>query len=77
MNWAALVVMAVGVFLMLDAFLAFLFGRRYISLGLSYAPEWYRRFILRLLKLPRGQLLLLELAEFSMGLALFLLAERL
>ncbi len=66
----------VGLFMMLDAALAFLFGRRYIALGLTYAPQWYRRFILRLLELPRGQLLLLELAEFSLGMALLLLARR-
>ncbi len=64
----------VGVFLILDAALAFLLGRRYIALGLSYAPQWYRRFILRLLELPRRQLLLLELAEFSLGMVLLLLA---
>ncbi len=63
-----------GVFLILDAALAFLFGRRYIALGLSYAPQWYRRFILLLLELPRGQLLVLELAEFSLGMVLLLLA---
>ena len=66
----------VGLFMMLDAALAFLLGRRYIALGLTYAPQWYRRFILRLLELPRGQLLLLELAEFSLGMALLLLARR-
>ncbi len=64
----------VGLFMMLDAALAFLFGRRYIALGLGRAPGFYRRFILRLLELPRGQLLLVELAEFSLGLALLLLA---
>ena len=67
----------VGVFLMLDAFLAFLFGRRYITLGHSRAPQWYRRFILRLLELPRSRLLVLELAEFSLGALLFLLARKL
>ncbi len=66
-----------GLFMILDALLAFLLGRRYIALGLSYAPQWYRRFILRLLELPRGRLLLVELAEFSLGLALLLLASRL
>ena len=72
-----LITVLAGVFLILDAFLAFLFGRRYIALGLGRAPGFYRRFILRLLELPRGQLLLLELAEFSLGLALLLLAGRL
>ena len=75
MNLMALALKAVGVFLMLDAALAFLFGRRYIALGLGRAPQWYRRFILRLLELPRGQLLLLELAEFSLGMALLLFAR--
>ena len=74
MNPVALTLKAVGVFLTLDAALAFLLGRRYIALGLSYAPQWYRRFILRLLELPRSRLLVLELAEFSLGLVLLLLA---
>jgi uncharacterized protein YjeT (DUF2065 family) len=77
MNPLALVMKAVGLFLMLDAALAFIFGRRYITLGLEHAPGFYRRFIQRILELPRNQLLILELAEFSMGVALFLLAGRL
>ncbi|WP_456473921.1 hypothetical protein [Candidatus Pyrohabitans sp.] len=77
MNFGALVMKAVGLFLMLDAALALVLGRRYISLGLSYAPGWYRRLILRILELPPPALLALELAEFSLGLFLFLLAGRL
>ncbi|NOZ58393.1 MAG: hypothetical protein GXO66_02265 [Euryarchaeota archaeon] len=77
MSSLALVMTAVGVFLMLDAVLAFLFGSRYIALGITRAPRFYRRFIQRLLELPRVQLLALELAEFSLGLVLFLLAGRL
>ena len=66
----------VGLFMMLDALLAVILGKRYMMWGLEYAPAWYRALIMRISELPSPLLLGIKMAEFSLGLFLFLLAGK-
>jgi len=66
----------VGLFVMLDAFLAVIFGKRYMLWGLEHAPAWYRALVMRISELPSPALLGIKMAEFSLGLFLILLAGK-
>ena len=61
------------IFLMLDAFLAFVMGERYKYWGLEYTPAWYSSFIIKIYESPRPLLWLSMLAEFMVGFAIFFL----
>ena len=66
------VLLGLSIFLMLDAFLAFVAGERYRYWGLRYMPAWYRSLILKIYDSPRSVLWLSILAEFMVGFGLFL-----
>lgn len=64
-------------FLMLDALLAILLGKRYILWGLDYTPAVYREFVYRLSELPGAVLWAIKLAEGAAGFGLFWFARKL
>jgi amino-acid N-acetyltransferase len=58
-----LILAAVGIFLMLDAFFAVILGKRYMLWGLEHAPAAYCALIMRISELPSPVLLGIKLAE--------------
>ena len=71
MNLTGWALAVVGAFLVADALLALVFGRRYMLFGLESTPVFYRAFIVRLSSFPGRLLLTIKLAECSLGLFMF------
>jgi len=70
------VLLGLSIFLMLDAFLAFVVGERYKYWGLRYMPAWYRSLIFQIYDSPRLVLWLSILSEFMVGFVLFLYFQK-
>jgi hypothetical protein len=71
------IVIGLAIFLMMDAILAIVLGKRYMLWGLDYTPSPYRALILRVSEFPPATLLGIKLVECSIGLALLWLARKL
>ena len=51
-KYTGAVLLGLSIFLMLDAFLAFVVGERYRYWGLRYMPAWYRSLIFKIYDSP-------------------------
>lgn len=71
------IMLGVSVFLVTDAALAAIFGKRYMQWGLNHLPMWYGGLIGILYNRPKIILLAAILAEFAIGLWLFFMARTL
>jgi hypothetical protein len=74
MRWVGWLLAGVGIFLIADALLAIVFGKRYMVWGLEYTPPVYREFITWLSALPAWIVLGIKIAECLAGVVLFFIA---
>jgi hypothetical protein len=75
-KYTGVLLLVLSIVMMLDAFMAFVLGERYMYWGLDYMPAWYSTFIIKIYDSPRPVLWLFMLAEMVVGFGLFLLAQK-
>jgi hypothetical protein len=71
------ILICLAIFLMFDAFLAIVLGKRYMLWGLDYTPATYRALIERVSEFPPAILWGIKLVEGTIGIGLFWLARKL
>ncbi len=72
-GWSSIIL---GVFLMLDALLALILGKRYMLWGLEYTSDAYRVLIENVSAFPPMALLGIKLTEGAIGFSLLWIARR-
>lgn len=77
MKITGLILIILAVSLLLDAFMAACFGKRYMLWGLEYTPAAYHALIERISILPAGILWGIRLAEMTSSFGLFWLGMKL
>jgi hypothetical protein len=70
------ILIGLAIFLMLDAVLAIVLGKRYMLWGLDYTPATYRALIQRVSEFPPQILLGIKLTEGTVGFGLLWLARK-
>lgn len=70
------IIVALSAFMILDASLAMIIGEAYRYFGLEYMPEWYRRLVLDVYASPSVVIWGLMIAEFVLGILIFVRAGK-